>query len=191
MLMPYIRNYKCCEGWRAVSPIEKGRRLEVRRGVAERKDDRARKAAGALQEFTRGLVHEHVKVEPGAHRWLQSRMSSTCVNSYAHVCRGHASSDAFDSRFRNDKDSPEITKIPERVRVQTIGGTSNPGAMASFASRSTYPNGSKGHRRNREAFVVPTSSTDTRLASDVLYDHVDPGTLVIAIEAIYLDPRAK
>ena len=40
-------------------------------------------------------------------------------------------------------------------------------------------------------FVVPTSSTDTRLASDVLYDHVDPGTLVIAIEAIYLDPRAK
>lgn len=95
---------------------------------------------------------------------------------------------AFDPCFRNDKDSPEITKIPERVRVQTIGGISNPGATA---THSMYPNGLKGHRRNREAFVVPTSSTDTRLASDVLYDHVDPGTLVIAIEAIYLDPRAK
>lgn len=41
--------------------------------------------AGALQEFTRGPVHEHVKVGPGAHRWLPSRMSGTYVNSYARV----------------------------------------------------------------------------------------------------------
>jgi len=53
--------------------------------VVERKDDRAKEAAGALQEFTTGPVHEHVKVGPGAHGWLPSRMSSTCVNSYARV----------------------------------------------------------------------------------------------------------
>jgi len=45
----------------------------------------AKKAAGALQKFTRGPVHEHVKVEPGAHRWLPSRTSSAYVNSYARV----------------------------------------------------------------------------------------------------------
>jgi len=54
--------------------------------VVERKDDRAKEAAGALQEeFTTGPVHEHVKVGPEAHGWLPSRMSSTCVNSYARV----------------------------------------------------------------------------------------------------------
>ncbi|TGZ45838.1 hypothetical protein DBV15_02678 [Temnothorax longispinosus] len=55
-------------------------------GVAERKDDcQEGGEAGALQEFTRGPVHEHVKVGPGAHRWLPSRMSSTCVNSYIYA----------------------------------------------------------------------------------------------------------
>ena len=54
--------------------------------MVERKDDRAKEAAGALQEFTTGPVHEHVKVGPEAHGWLSSRMSSTCMNSY--VCVG-------------------------------------------------------------------------------------------------------
>lgn len=30
-------------------------------------------------------MHEHVKVEPGAHRWLPSRTSGLCVNPYARV----------------------------------------------------------------------------------------------------------
>lgn len=45
----------------------------------------AKEAAGALQKFTRGPVHEHVKVEPGAHRWLPSRTSGAYVNPYARV----------------------------------------------------------------------------------------------------------
>lgn len=90
-----------------------------------------------------------------------SKAQGTRISRYLQGLRGHAPGDAFDRRFRNDKDSPEITKIPERVRVQTIGGTSNSGTTASSASHSTYPNGSKGHRRNCEVFVVPTSSTRT------------------------------
>lgn len=79
-----------------------------------------------------------------------SKVQGTRISRYLQGFRGHAPSGAFDPRFLNDKDSPEITKIPQRVRVQTIGGTSNPGAMASFASHSMYPNGSKGHRRDTE-----------------------------------------
>lgn len=90
-----------------------------------------------------------------------SKAQGTRISRYLQGLRGHAPGDAFDPRFRNDKDSPEITKIPERVRIQTIGGTSNSGTTASSASHSTYPNGSKGHRRNCEVFVVPTSSTRT------------------------------
>ncbi|EFN65489.1 hypothetical protein EAG_16120 [Camponotus floridanus] len=82
----------------------------------------------------------------------------------------------------------ETIKIRRRLQkflsayeyIQMIGGISSPGA--------SYPNGSKGHPRNREArFLCPQATyrhpTCIRRA---LYDHVD---LVIAIAAIYLDPR--
>jgi len=84
----------------------------------------------------------------------------------------------------------ETIKIRRRLQkflsayeyIQMIGGISSPGA--------SYPNGSKGHPRNREArFLCPQAThrhpTCIRRA---LYDHVD---LVIAIVAIYLDPRVK
>lgn len=100
---------------------------------------------------------------------------------------------AYDSRFRSDKDSSEIIKIPERIRVQTIGGTSNSGTAA--YSRAFYPTisewleGTLKEPRSIRCARKLNGHSDT--ASDVLYDHVDPDTLVIAIATIYLDPRAK
>ncbi|KYN33054.1 hypothetical protein ALC56_12688 [Trachymyrmex septentrionalis] len=161
MLMPYIRNYKyesqpqhlviltckppvkrnsstavnndtynkCCEGWRAVSPIEKGRRLEVRRVRSLRSTRILKELIESQRSISRSFMLDK--------RSFKMRIQGTRISRYLQGLRGHAPGGAFDPRFRNDKDSPEITKIPQRVRVQTIGGTSNPGATASFASHST------------------------------------------------------
>ncbi|CAL1684340.1 unnamed protein product [Lasius platythorax] len=104
--------------------------------------------------------------------------------------RGHAPGGAFETRFRDDKDSPEITKIPERVRVHTNDRRYI--ESRSIVSYMPYPNGSKGHRRKRVPYAHKLP-TDTRLASDVLSMTMSTSvpSPVIAIVAIYLDPRVK
>lgn len=69
--------------------------------------------------------------------------------------RGHAPGGAFETRFRDDKDSPEITKIPERVRVHTND-------RRYIESRSIVSEWLQGTPKEpRSAFLMPTSDPQT------------------------------
>lgn len=88
--------------------------------------------------------------------------------------RGHAPGGAFETRFRDDKDSPEITKIPERVRVHTNDRRYI--ESRSIVSYMPYPNGSKGPKEARSLCPQATHGHSTCIRR-ALYDHVDLDTL--------------
>lgn len=90
----------------------------------------------------------------------------------------------FLSVLRHGRSAAEV------VAAHRVRGT----AASSSASRprpDQRPDGSEGHIPKVGVTQNGRPRAKRTVASDVLYDHVDPGTLVIAIEAIYLDPRAK